>query len=92
MLTLGIAADQFVLNKQGPNKQLWLSSPIRGPLRYDFCMQMTSWRNTRDGHELLPALSEDVEQLTGHRLCFDSVTQQIRETALAQEGVAADGG
>jgi frataxin len=24
----------FVLNKQGPNKQIWLSSPVSGPLRY----------------------------------------------------------
>ena len=26
----------FVLNKQSPNKQLWLSSPISGPLRYNY--------------------------------------------------------
>ena len=25
----------YVLNKQTPNKQLWLSSPVSGPYRYD---------------------------------------------------------
>ena len=25
----------YVINKQTPNKQIWLSSPISGPKRYD---------------------------------------------------------
>ena len=25
----------YVLNKQTPNKQIWLSSPVSGPYRYD---------------------------------------------------------
>lgn len=32
----------YVLNKQPPNKQIWLSSPISGPKRYD-------WTVTGDG-------------------------------------------
>jgi frataxin len=28
-----------VINKQPPNKQIWLSSPISGPKRYDFVIQ-----------------------------------------------------
>ena len=28
----------YVLNKQPPNKQIWLSSPISGPKRYDWCV------------------------------------------------------
>jgi frataxin len=30
------ALGTFVLNKQPPNKQIWLSSPISGPKRYDW--------------------------------------------------------
>ncbi|KAJ5605683.1 hypothetical protein N7510_008464 [Penicillium lagena] len=30
------AIGTFVLNKQPPNKQIWLSSPISGPKRYDW--------------------------------------------------------
>lgn len=26
----------YVLNKQPPNKQIWLSSPVSGPKRYDY--------------------------------------------------------
>jgi frataxin len=26
----------YVVNKQPPNKQIWLSSPISGPKRYDW--------------------------------------------------------
>ena len=28
----------YVLNKQAPNKQLWLSSPFSGPQRYEYDM------------------------------------------------------
>jgi frataxin len=32
-------AGTYVLNKQPPNKQIWLSSPISGPKRYDWVVQ-----------------------------------------------------
>lgn len=28
--------NTYVINKQTPNKQIWLSSPISGPRRFDF--------------------------------------------------------
>ena len=31
----------YVINKQTPNKQIWLSSPKSGPIRYDF--QDSAW-------------------------------------------------
>merc|ERR1719310_471993 len=33
-VVLGIRGT-FVLNKQTPNQQIWMSSPVSGPLRYD---------------------------------------------------------
>lgn len=33
---LGEGRGTYVINKQTPNKQLWLSSPTSGPKRYDF--------------------------------------------------------
>jgi frataxin len=30
----------FVLNKQTPNMQIWLSSPISGPQRFEFKEQI----------------------------------------------------
>ena len=41
----------FVLNKQTPNEQIWLASPLSGPLRYDYTAA-GEWLNTRDGHDL----------------------------------------
>ncbi|KAL2005697.1 hypothetical protein VTN00DRAFT_10190 [Thermoascus crustaceus] len=32
-------AGTYVLNKQPPNKQIWLSSPISGPKRYDWVLE-----------------------------------------------------
>lgn len=30
------AIGTYVINKQPPNKQIWLSSPLSGPKRYDY--------------------------------------------------------
>lgn len=41
----------YVLNKQPPNKQIWLSSPISGPKRYDWVIEgdrMHEKQETRD--------------------------------------------
>ncbi|KAI9666976.1 MAG: Mitochondrial chaperone Frataxin [Alyxoria varia] len=53
----------YVLNKQPPNKQIWLSSPISGPKRYDWVVVGQSipskqggatgdWVYLRDGSRL----------------------------------------
>ncbi|VDP40404.1 unnamed protein product [Soboliphyme baturini] len=38
VLTVKLGQDigTYVINKQTPNKQIWLSSPISGPKRYDY--------------------------------------------------------
>lgn len=60
VLNLGVGSHSFVLNKQAPNLQLWLSSPVRGPLRYDFDAATARWISTRDAHPMLPALAGDI--------------------------------
>ncbi|KUI67547.1 hypothetical protein VM1G_03611 [Cytospora mali] len=53
----------YVINKQPPNKQIWLSSPISGPKRYDYVLYgegqaqkegtaMGDWVYLRDGSTL----------------------------------------
>ena len=69
----------FVLNKQAPNMQLWLSSPISGPLRYNFSSEAAAWHNSRDEHELLTLLAADFEELCGKRLDFGRVAEALRE-------------
>eukprot|EP00475_Leptophrys_vorax_P011540 TRINITY_DN180_c0_g1_i10.p1 TRINITY_DN180_c0_g1~~TRINITY_DN180_c0_g1_i10.p1 ORF type:complete len:153 (+),score=28.17 TRINITY_DN180_c0_g1_i10:52-459(+) len=38
----------WVINKQSPNKQIWLSSPLSGPARYDYDEDSGQWVNSRD--------------------------------------------
>lgn len=54
-LKLGAANGTYVLNKQPPNKQIWFSSPISGPKRFDFNQKTLQWTDQRTG-ELLPDL------------------------------------
>ncbi|TQS37295.1 hypothetical protein Golomagni_02238 [Golovinomyces magnicellulatus] len=60
----------YVLNKQPPNKQIWLASPISGPKRYDFVrfkesenteqgMECGEWVYLRDGGTLSCLLKEE---------------------------------
>jgi frataxin len=54
----------YVINKQGPNRQIWLSSPISGPNRYDYVDGKT-WTSTRDKHSLHDRLFQEIKQLCG---------------------------
>ncbi|KAH8811592.1 hypothetical protein F5884DRAFT_281972 [Xylogone sp. PMI_703] len=62
---------QYVINKQPPNKQIWLSSPLSGPKRYDFVILGDSqkskegtgsgaWVYLRDGSTLDSLLLKEV--------------------------------
>lgn len=48
----------YVINKQPPNKQIWLSSPISGPNRFDFYQE--EWISLRDGSKLLETLNQEM--------------------------------
>ena len=39
---------KYVINKQPPNKQIWLASPISGPKRYDYVV-MSEGQNAKEG-------------------------------------------
>eukprot|EP00240_Pyramimonas_obovata_P015110 CAMPEP_0118936600 /NCGR_PEP_ID=MMETSP1169-20130426/19617_1 /TAXON_ID=36882 /ORGANISM="Pyramimonas obovata, Strain CCMP722" /LENGTH=213 /DNA_ID=CAMNT_0006879909 /DNA_START=13 /DNA_END=654 /DNA_ORIENTATION=- len=58
----------FVLNKQAPNRQLWISSPISGPIRYDFDAESQCWIYKRDGHKLKELLEKELSELCGGAL------------------------
>jgi frataxin len=38
----------YVINKQPPNKQIWLSSPISGPKRFDYVV-VGEGQNEKEG-------------------------------------------
>jgi len=38
----------YVINKQPPNKQIWLSSPLTGPKRYDYVI-LSEGQDAKEG-------------------------------------------
>ncbi|KAJ3315174.1 hypothetical protein HDV04_004315 [Boothiomyces sp. JEL0838] len=64
VMTLKLGAKgTYVLNKQPPNKQIWLSSPISGPKRFDLNGLKTKWVYSRTGISLNSLLDEELTQL-----------------------------
>jgi len=58
----------WVINKQTPNAQLWWSSPISGPKRYDLTsssIDAEMWTNTRDGHDLMQIFQDELKTVFG---------------------------
>jgi frataxin len=62
---------RYVLNKQPPNKQIWLSSPISGPKRFDWVVAQEGmdfkegsgqgdWVYLRDGSSLTEILRKEL--------------------------------
>jgi frataxin len=44
-----VGKGTYVLNKQPPNKQIWLSSPVTGPKRFDWVVVGESMNQKEDG-------------------------------------------
>eukprot|EP00118_Oscarella_pearsei_P014961 m.131632 g.131632 ORF g.131632 m.131632 type:complete len:114 (+) comp38046_c0_seq3:1559-1900(+) len=65
VLTVSLGGDlgTYVINKQTPNRQIWFSSPISGPKRFDFCNG--TWTYKRDGISLHSRLTRELSQLYG---------------------------
>lgn len=53
----------FVLNIQRPNLQLWLSSPISGPQRFEFDLNSQTWKNNRNTQDLLEILNKELNDI-----------------------------
>jgi frataxin len=62
----------YVINKQPPNKQIWLSSPRSGPKRYDWVIQgdgqhqkegtgVGDWIYIRDGSSLDSLFQQELD-------------------------------
>lgn len=77
VLTMGLPPHgTWVLNKQTPNQQIWWSSPISGPRRYEY--DGKEWVYTRAGEEegssigraltLTGAIREEFEEIYGIEL------------------------
>ena len=53
----------YVLNIQRPNLQIWLSSPLSGPQRFQLNTADGTWGNIRNKKCLLTILQEEFNQI-----------------------------
>lgn len=65
VLNIDTSRGTFVLNKQAPKHQLWLSSPLSGPHHYDIDGDGDAvvWRSDRDGHLLHEKLNRELSEV-----------------------------
>ncbi|XP_077267584.1 frataxin [Temnothorax americanus] len=67
----------YVINRQTPNKQIWLSSPKSGPKRYDFVNGQ--WIYKHDGKTLHELLNNEIPAIVRSEACFDKCSFSGRE-------------
>ncbi|KAM9973528.1 hypothetical protein ACTFIW_010628 [Dictyostelium discoideum] len=53
----------YVINKQTPNRQIWWSSPLSGPKRFDYDSVEKRWVDNRDGTPLRQLLNSEINTL-----------------------------
>lgn len=62
----------YVINKQPPNKQIWLSSPISGPFRFDYDSIKDNWVSLRDDNlDLLGHLNKEINETSNDKYNLD---------------------
>ena len=53
----------WVINKQTPNQQIWWSSPLSGPKRFEYDETDHLWFSTKDGLSLGPLLVQEMRHV-----------------------------
>lgn len=51
---------QYVINKQVPNREIWMSSPKSGARHFTFDEPRNCWADTRGGEDLYRVLSAEL--------------------------------
>jgi frataxin len=59
-----VDGKQFVVNKQTPNKQIWLSSPLSGPQRFEID-ENEKWIQVRSKEDLTLILQREFNSIIG---------------------------
>lgn len=66
----GFSHGTYVLNKQTPNKQIWLSSPKSGPKRFNYDVPRHSWIDRYDNVDLFDILSKEISEILNSPIMF----------------------
>uniref|UniRef100_F6T1R8 Frataxin, mitochondrial n=1 Tax=Ornithorhynchus anatinus TaxID=9258 RepID=F6T1R8_ORNAN len=80
VLTVKLGGDlgTYVINKQTPNKQIWLSSPSSGPKRYDWTGK--NWVYSHDGMSLHELLALELSKALKTTLDLSSLVYSGKDT------------
>uniref|UniRef100_K9IYU7 Frataxin, mitochondrial n=1 Tax=Desmodus rotundus TaxID=9430 RepID=K9IYU7_DESRO len=80
VLTIKLGGDlgTYVINKQTPNKQIWLSSPSSGPKRYDWTGK--NWVYSHDGVSLHDLLATEMTKALKTKLDLSSLAYSGKDT------------
>ncbi|XP_014396790.1 PREDICTED: frataxin, mitochondrial [Myotis brandtii] len=80
VLTIKLGGDlgTYVINKQTPNKQIWLSSPSSGPKRYDWTGK--NWVYSHDGVSLHELLATEMTEAFKTKLDLSSLAYSGKDT------------
>lgn len=79
MLTVnfGKTLGSYVINRQTPNRQIWLSSPTSGPKRYDFVSSHQPnqgyWIYKNDGVALHDLLQKEIAAIVRKDVDFNKL-------------------
>lgn len=74
VLTVSLRDQPYVVNKQSPNQQLWLSSPISGPMRFNYDAEGHRWLHTRTHKtDLLALLEDEFRSILGAPIALRSI-------------------
>ncbi|NWW91551.1 FRDA protein, partial [Rhynochetos jubatus] len=79
VLTVKLGGDMgtYVINKQTPNRQIWLSSPTSGPKRYDWTGR--NWVYSHDRVSLHELLSKEFSTALKTKLDFSCLIYSGKE-------------
>jgi frataxin len=68
---------EYVINIQRPNKQIWFSSPISGPQRYEFDKSIKQWVNIRTGVSMIDLLNNEINNILKDSGTTSATSKQI---------------
>uniref|UniRef100_A0A182T116 ferroxidase n=1 Tax=Anopheles maculatus TaxID=74869 RepID=A0A182T116_9DIPT len=82
-VSFGEPYGTYVINRQLPNRQIWLSSPTSGPKRYDFIPDKRTvnegyWLYRHDGVTLHELLQQEISAIVGRKLDFFALPHSQR--------------
>ncbi|KAF3423635.1 hypothetical protein E2986_04525 [Frieseomelitta varia] len=76
-IKFGNSHGTYVINRQTPNKQIWLSSPKSGPKRYDFVNGR--WIYKHDGKTLHELLNDEIPAIIRGQTNFNKCSFSGKE-------------